>query len=93
MNERIKVLTEQAGIQLPEDTAHNSHIYRNSLERFAQLIIKECLACCGSQADKNNLLKHFGLPVESNVEYQAPPVHNSITSQYTRKYNIPRNEE
>lgn len=93
MNERIKLLAKQSGIQLPEDTAHNGHIYRNSLERFAQLIIKECLACCGSQADKNNLLKHFGLPVESNVEYQAPPVHNSITSQYTRKYNIPRNEE
>jgi hypothetical protein len=24
------------------------------------------------------------------VQYSAPPVHGSITSQYTREYNIPK---
>lgn len=43
MNERIRLLAEQAGIELPNDSVYNGHIYRNSLERFAQLIVKECI--------------------------------------------------
>ena len=42
MNERIRLLAEQAGIELPDDSIYNGHIYRNSLERFAQLIVREC---------------------------------------------------
>lgn len=41
MNERIKQLAEQAGIKLPDDSEYNGHIYRNSLERFAQLLEKD----------------------------------------------------
>ena len=38
MNEQIKKLAEQAGIVIPKDSEYNGHIYRNSIEKFAQLI-------------------------------------------------------
>lgn len=60
------------------------------LEKFAELIALECAAACGSQADKKNIRKLFGLPIESNVQYEGPDAHGSITSQYTREYNLPK---
>jgi hypothetical protein len=42
MNERIKELLKQADIKLPDDSAFNGHIYTNSLEKFAESIVKEC---------------------------------------------------
>jgi hypothetical protein len=42
MNERIKQLAEQAGLKIPVDTEYNGHIYRHALEKFAQLIVREC---------------------------------------------------
>ena len=46
MNEQIKQLAKQAGIELPDSSAYNGHIYQNSIERFAQLIVKECIRLC-----------------------------------------------
>ena len=44
MNKRILELANQAGIQLPAVTSvYNGHIYQNSIERFAKLIVKECI--------------------------------------------------
>jgi hypothetical protein len=43
MNQRIKKLAEQAGINLPDDSEYNGHIYKNAVERFAGLIVAECL--------------------------------------------------
>ena len=88
MNERIKALAEQSGALW--DDKYHWYVGNEQMKQFTKSIILECIACCGSQADKNNLLRHFGIPVESNVQYDAPPVHNSVTSQYTRKYNIPK---
>ena len=44
MNERIRQLAQDAGLEIPAD--YNSHIYRNTLEKFAELIIKECANVC-----------------------------------------------
>lgn len=85
MNPRIKELMAQAGTDCSGKWMGLDHA-----EKFAELIIEECAACCGSQADKKNIRKRFNLPVESNIKYQAPPVQGSITSQYTREYNIPK---
>ena len=57
---------------------------------FAELIIKECIECCGSQADKQTIRKRFGLPVESNIKYPGVDPSGSIESQYNREYNIPK---
>lgn len=58
------------------------------LQEFAESIIKECIACCGAQADGKNIRKRFGLPVESNVKYpsQEPQGHHT---QYGREYDKP----
>jgi hypothetical protein len=57
--------------------------------KFAELIIQECIACCGSQADMKNIRKRFGLPTESNIKYPSPDAIGHY-SQYGREYNIPK---
>lgn len=42
MNEQIKLLALQAGIVIPKDSEYNGHIYRNAIEKFAHLLVKEC---------------------------------------------------
>ena len=46
MNERIRQLAKQAGIVIPKDSEYNGHIYRNSIEKFASLIVRECMDIC-----------------------------------------------
>ena len=41
MNRRIQELAQQAGITLPADTEYNGHIFKNSIERFANLLEQE----------------------------------------------------
>jgi len=43
MNERIRELAKQSGIDLPDDSVYNGHIYKNAIERFAELIVQECI--------------------------------------------------
>jgi hypothetical protein len=43
MNERIQQLAEQAGIKLPDSLEYNGHVYRNSIERFARLIVDDSI--------------------------------------------------
>lgn len=90
MNKRIKLLAEQAGY-LP-DGFGIGHWDMPECKKFAELIIQECVECCGSQADRKNIRRHFGLPVESDVKYPGPDAHWSVTSQYTRDYNIPNDK-
>ena len=90
MNERILELAEQIVGPSRLHGGEFALMGNNQVEKFAKLIIEECVACCGSQADKKNIRKRFGLPIESNVKYEGPDAHGSITSQYTREYNLPR---
>ena len=83
MNEQIKELLDKSTIVC-------MGIPQVNQEQFAELIIQECINCCGSQADRKNIRYRFGLPIESNVKYEGPEAHGSITSQYTREYNIPK---
>jgi len=43
MNERIRKLAEQSGLNIPLDAEYNGHIYRHALEKFAELIVRECI--------------------------------------------------
>ena len=66
MNERIKLLAEQAGIVIPQDSEYNGHIYRNTIEKFARLIVRECAQRVDYWESKQgehteDLLKHFGV--------------------------------
>ena len=95
MNERIKQLWDKAATAsaaYPSGQNNSWETQVNFMEKFAELIVRECAACCGSQADKKNIRRHFGLPVESDVKYPGPDAHWSVTSQYTRDYNIPNDK-
>lgn len=85
MNEQLKELMLRTGTHkyISEECQHR-------IETLFELVVQECADCCGSQADKKNIRKRFGLPVESNVKYEGPDAHGSITSQYTREYNLPK---
>lgn len=64
MNERIRLLAEQAGIQLPNSSVYNGHIYRNSIERLAELIIFECIKLAVFKGDSQTgkaIKDHFGV--------------------------------
>jgi hypothetical protein len=69
MNDKIKLIAEQSGIELPEDSAYNGHIYKNSLEKFATSIVKECadlfpLTFTDEQYQRRidkTIKKHFGI--------------------------------
>ena len=69
MTERIKALGLQASALALEEyrTRQKTEfagdvIYSDIYDRkFAELIVRECVACCGSQADKQNLLKQFSI--------------------------------
>jgi len=87
MNKKIKALCDQVGIDVDYLTNTKQIVL---IEELAKRVAEECAMLCGSQADKRNIRYAFGIPVESNVQYEAPPIHGSVTSQYTREYNIPK---
>jgi hypothetical protein len=41
--------------------------YHFDQEMFAELIVRECISCVGSQADKQYLRKHFGVFDDNNI--------------------------
>ena len=85
MNERLKQIMLDHGLHkhITEDCQHR-------MEMLAELVAEECAQICGSQADKKNIRRAFGLKVESNVKYPSPELTGSIASQYERQYNIPK---
>ena len=90
MNKQIQEFAAQAKKSVPAGLPVDQWIESYN-ELFAQLIVQECVACCGSQADMRNIRKRFGLPVESNVKYPSPEA-QAHHSQYGREYNIPENQ-
>ena len=83
MNHKIKQLAHEAGLP-----TYNPEGIPTKLEKFAELIVRECISSVGSQADKAYLKKHFGLPVESDIIYPATDESWSVETQYKRKYNL-----
>ena len=87
MKERIKQLWEQAAKTTQGDSWEEQTKF---MEKFAELIVRECSGRCGSQADQRNILKSFGFEVESNIKYHSPERNGSVNSQYEREYNLPK---
>jgi hypothetical protein len=91
MNKQIEALAKQTGYIW--HASGDPQIYEftpEKLEKFARLIAEHCAQLCGSQADKKNIRSAFDIPVGSDVKYPGPEAHNSVVSQYTREYNIPK---
>lgn len=82
--DRFKELAEKTHFKV-----FNSPIWHNNAQAFAKSIVEECIQCCGSQADRKNIRKNFGFPIESDVKYSCPENTNSVESQYKTSINIP----
>lgn len=87
MNKTTEKLIRDAGIDM-DYLINTKQIIL--IENLVKSVAEHCALLCGSQADKKIIRSAFDLPVESNVKYEAPPIHGSVTSQYTREYNIPK---
>jgi len=90
MNHKIKELAVQSKLGSAE-FGNGVQYYvatQETFEKFAELIVRECISSVGSQADKAYLKKHFGLPVESDIVYPATDESWSVETQYKRKYNL-----
>jgi len=65
MNERIKLLAEQAKITFTNygsgDFLDEGDIDLLRLEKFAELIVRECAEICLEANDHKNILRHFGV--------------------------------
>ena len=73
MNERIKGLAEQAGMNIKTNVIgvplvfgtfegyKTSHITVEELEKFAELIVRECAVLCRWEHDERVMLEHFGI--------------------------------
>ena len=90
MNKITQKLCDEVGIDVSYLTNTKQIVL---IEELVKRVAEHCALLCGSQADKKIIRSAFDLPVESNVQYEAPPIHGSVTSQYTRQYNLPRGDK
>jgi hypothetical protein len=60
MNERIRELAEQAGFNISNDPI-DGHDFNYELEKFAELIVRECINACGSDFGTKLIKQHFGV--------------------------------
>ena len=78
MNNRIRLMAKA------HQAFTESRVTSPEVEKFMEMIVKECVSMCGSQADKRSILQHFGLPLESDIIYPAVEQSWSVESQYKR---------
>jgi hypothetical protein len=65
LNQTIKELATKAGIGFIEPTGFMSAMAKEAqernLEKFAQLIVQECIDVCGSDFGTELIKQHFGI--------------------------------
>ena len=61
MNERIRQLMEQAVISIDGQTFGKTYIPDAFTEKFAELIVRECLDNCMAANDRDRIREHFGV--------------------------------
>ena len=64
MNKRFKQLANEAQIGLFEDKSFGWSVIAGTdqhLEKFAQLIVRECVLQCQHNDDMDRIEKHFGV--------------------------------
>ena len=92
MNDKLENLLYESGLTAQGCWDELDDYAKQGIERFAEMVINECVACCGSQADMRNIKQRFGLLVESNVKHPSPEAQGHH-SQYDREYNIPKDSK
>ena len=90
MNERIKELEKQCWSHYVNGVLIDGHLHFDA-EKFAQLIVKECINSLGSQTDQSNLRRKFGIAeptVEGIGRYYPPSDFDSAETQYNRPAKV-----
>lgn len=90
MNTLIQEFSEQARNSVTKDKLDAEQWIAEYNRILCELVAERCASICGSQADRSNIRRAFDIPEEPAVKYPGPPLHNSITSQYEREYNLPK---
>jgi hypothetical protein len=72
MNNRIKELAEQAGLEFDDDLALEPepiyYITQKELEKFAELIVRECAQICFSESKGHDMAfgEHCGIVIKEH---------------------------
>ena len=93
---KIDDLMYQAGLTAQGCWDEMDDYAKQEIEKFAELIVRECIKSLGSQTDQSNLRKKFGIAeptVEGIGRYYPPPDINSAESQYDRRARIENNSK
>lgn len=90
MNNRIQMLADQAKESVPKGILAPDLWIVEYNRILAELVAEECAQICASQADRKNIRQSFGIPVFSDVKYPGVEPNWSVTSQYDREYNLPK---
>jgi histone H3/H4 len=61
MKERIQKLARQARIDVRHIENQADDDFADNLEKFAELIVRECAEICLEANDHKNILQHFGV--------------------------------
>ena len=68
MNERIQELVNQAKDSIPKDTLTVNQWLQAYNQKFAHLIIQECIDQCFSDLDAERIATHFDIVIEEEEE-------------------------
>ena len=60
MNDRIKILAEQATTYI-DPIANDGVCWDFDKEKFAELIVRECIARCDDENSQKYIMAHFGM--------------------------------
>jgi len=86
MNERIKQLAEQAGLEFDDDLALEPepiyYITQKELERFAQLIVRECLQTCKDVGIESKEVWNASKDYQEGRQMGAEVCHNMIKKHF-----------
>ena len=67
MNERIRLLAEQAGLKVNADGEIGPAFFGSidaGYKKFAELIVRECIANCDDLNSMKYIADHFGIKIE-----------------------------
>jgi sugar phosphate isomerase/epimerase len=83
MKERIQELAEQAGLISPQDDRENWQEYINDVEKFAELIVAECVQTLNTEIDrlceyKNSLPEYSNHSQREDVDLVVEKCHDNI---------------
>lgn len=64
MNSRVIELARQSDIPLSDDRVDPIFVYPNEVAKFAELIVRECIAKCNDLESMKYIADHFDIRIQ-----------------------------